>query len=148
MQNNDNLYRSRYDYYYSTPSAPSVSNALNYFENQNVSLFGDPVLTNELTENFDNHLYESLRRNIDKNITDDDFSSNRTSNIRGRNRGRRNSNFSNRDFNYKPSSAHSSSLSQTSDTLVNNNYENNNQSSSIFRTSSASSTNYKLNRLV
>lgn len=91
--------RSRYDYYYSM-SSPSLSRAVNYFENQHGSLFGDPVVplplqpqltpqssqtllpipaksassssttysgvigSTPLIENFDNHLYESIRRNI------------------------------------------------------------------------------------
>lgn len=92
--------RSRYDYYYSM-SSPSLSRAVNYFENHHGSLFGDPVLplsqgqktlessqtiSNQLPmpaapsksagsssnfigsapliENFDQHLYESIRQNI------------------------------------------------------------------------------------
>lgn len=52
--------RSRYDYYYTNP--PAV--ATNYFDNQNGSLFGDPVPPSTgFIENLDNHLYGSLRRN-------------------------------------------------------------------------------------
>lgn len=96
-----NAIRSRYDYYYSV-SSPSLSQAANYYENQE-SLFGEPIapllpppiqkspspqrnIPTPLTpfnthngstpssghfgapppliENFDNHLYESIRRNI------------------------------------------------------------------------------------
>jgi hypothetical protein len=64
--------RSRYDYYYSIPNAEkngSTTQAENYYENNGASLFGEyvPAVT-DLLENFDNHLYESLRKNIDNNI--------------------------------------------------------------------------------
>jgi hypothetical protein len=64
--------RSRYDYYYSIPSADkqsSTTQAENFYENNGASLFGEyvPAVT-DLLENFDNHLYESLRKNIDNNI--------------------------------------------------------------------------------
>lgn len=52
--------RSRYDYYYTNPPAATT----NYFDNQNGSLFGDPVPPSTgFIENLDNHLYGSLRRN-------------------------------------------------------------------------------------
>lgn len=53
--------RSRYDYYYSSMS-PS-SSAANFYDNQNQSLFGDPVPpSTDFLETLDNHLYGSLRR--------------------------------------------------------------------------------------
>lgn len=53
--------RSRYDYYYTNPPAVATTN---YFDNQNGSLFGDPVQPSTgFIENLDNHLYGSLRRN-------------------------------------------------------------------------------------
>lgn len=53
--------RSRYDYYYSSMSP--ASSAATFYDNQNQSLFGDPVppSTNFL-ETLDNHLYGSFRR--------------------------------------------------------------------------------------
>lgn len=52
--------RSRYDYYYTNPPPATT----NYFDNQNGSLFGDPVPPSTgFIENLDNHLYGSLRRN-------------------------------------------------------------------------------------
>ena len=99
-----NAVRSRYDYYYSV-SSPSLSQAVNYYENS-LSLFGEPVApllppptqrspspnriptpltpfnthnpstssssatnyggvgSTPLIENFDNHLYESIRRDL------------------------------------------------------------------------------------
>lgn len=59
--------RSRYDYYYSSLSMSPVSSAANFYDNQNQSLFGDPVPpSNDFLETLDNHLYGSLRR---KSIT-------------------------------------------------------------------------------
>lgn len=53
--------RSRYDYYYSAMSPGST--ATNFYENQNQSLFGDPVPpATDFLETLDNHLYGSLRR--------------------------------------------------------------------------------------
>lgn len=53
--------RSRYDYYYSSMSP--ASSAVNYYENQNQSLFGDPVPPSiDFLESLDSHLYGSLRR--------------------------------------------------------------------------------------
>lgn len=53
--------RSRYDYYYSSMS-PASSTA-NFYDNQNQSLFGDPVPpATDFLETLDNHLYGSLRR--------------------------------------------------------------------------------------
>lgn len=53
--------RSRYDYYYSAMSPAST--ATNFYENQNQSLFGDPVPpATDFLETLDNHLYGSLRR--------------------------------------------------------------------------------------
>lgn len=53
--------RSRYDYYYSSMSP--ASSAVNYYENQNQSLFGDPVPpSTDFLESLDSHLYGSLRR--------------------------------------------------------------------------------------
>lgn len=53
--------RSRYDYYYSAMSPAST--ASNFYENQNQSLFGDPVPpATDFLETLDNHLYGSLRR--------------------------------------------------------------------------------------
>lgn len=53
--------RSRYDYYYTNPPTATTTN---YFDNQNGSLFGDPVPPSTgFIENLDNHLYGSLRRN-------------------------------------------------------------------------------------
>lgn len=54
--------RSRYDYYYSTLSPGS--SAANFYDNQNLSLFGDPVPpATDFLETLDNHLYGSFRRN-------------------------------------------------------------------------------------
>lgn len=54
--------RSRYDYYYSSMSP--ASSAANFYDNQNQSLFGDPVPpSTDFLETLDNHLYGSLRRN-------------------------------------------------------------------------------------
>lgn len=54
--------RSRYDYYYSSMSP--ASSAANFYDNQNQSLFGDPVPpSNNFLETLDNHLYGSFRRN-------------------------------------------------------------------------------------
>lgn len=54
--------RSRYDYYYSTLSPGS--SAANFYEHQNLSLFGDPVPpATDFLETLDNHLYGSFRRN-------------------------------------------------------------------------------------
>lgn len=123
MYGNDmNAVRSRYDYYYSV-SSPSLSQAVNYYENS-LSLFGEPIapllppptqrspspnriptpltpfnthnpstssssVTNyggvgstPLIENFDNHLYESIRRDlIDRqNITNNNNNNNHVSN--------------------------------------------------------------------
>lgn len=53
--------RSRYDYYYSSMSPAST--AANFYDNQNQSLFGDPVPpSTDFLETLDNHLYGSLRR--------------------------------------------------------------------------------------
>lgn len=53
--------RSRYDYYYSSMSP--ASSAANFYDNQNQSLFGDPVPpSTDFLETLDNHLYGSLRR--------------------------------------------------------------------------------------
>lgn len=53
--------RSRYDYYYSSMSP--VSSAANFYDNQNQSLFGDPVPpSTDFLETLDNHLYGQLRR--------------------------------------------------------------------------------------
>lgn len=53
--------RSRYDYYYSTLSP--ASSATNFYENQNLSLFGDPVPpATDFLETLDSHLYGSFRR--------------------------------------------------------------------------------------
>lgn len=53
--------RSRYDYYYSSMSP--ASSAANFYDNQNQSLFGDPVPpSNNFLETLDNHLY-GFRRN-------------------------------------------------------------------------------------
>lgn len=53
--------RSRYDYYYSSMSP--VSSAANFYDNQNQSLFGDPVPpSTDFLETLDNHLYGHLRR--------------------------------------------------------------------------------------
>lgn len=54
--------RSRYDYYYSALSPGS--SAANFYDNQNLSLFGDPVPpATDFLETLDNHLYGSFRRN-------------------------------------------------------------------------------------
>lgn len=53
--------RSRYDYYYSSMSP--ASSAANFYDNQNQSLFGDPVPpSTDFLETLDNHLYGSFRR--------------------------------------------------------------------------------------
>lgn len=53
--------RSRYDYYYSAMSPAST--ATNFYENQNQSLFGDPVPpATDFLETLDSHLYGTLRR--------------------------------------------------------------------------------------
>lgn len=53
--------RSRHDYYYSTLSP--ASSAANFYENQNLSLFGDPVPpATDFLETLDNHLYGRFRR--------------------------------------------------------------------------------------
>lgn len=53
--------RSRYDYYYSSMSP--ASSAANFYDNQNQSLFGDPVPpSTDFLESLDNHLYGHLRR--------------------------------------------------------------------------------------
>lgn len=53
--------RSRYDYYYSAMS--TASTATSFYENQNQSLFGDPVPpATDFLETLDSHLYGSLRR--------------------------------------------------------------------------------------
>lgn len=53
--------RSRYDYYYSSLSP--ASSAANFYDNQNQSLFGDPVPpVTDFIETLDNHLYGSFRR--------------------------------------------------------------------------------------
>ncbi|KAJ6647549.1 Protein stum [Pseudolycoriella hygida] len=53
--------RSRYDYYYSAISPGST--AINFYEHQNQSLFGDPVPpATDFLETLDSHLYGSLRR--------------------------------------------------------------------------------------
>lgn len=53
--------RSRYDYYYSSMSP--ASSAANFYDNQNQSLFGDPVPPHtDFLETLDNHLYGSFRR--------------------------------------------------------------------------------------
>lgn len=53
--------RSRYDYYYSSMSP--ASSAANFYDNQNQSLFGDPVPpSTDFLETLDNHLYGTLRR--------------------------------------------------------------------------------------
>ena len=53
--------RSRYDYYYSALSPGS--SAVNFYENQNLSLFGDPVPpATDFLETLDNHLYGSFQR--------------------------------------------------------------------------------------
>lgn len=54
--------RSRYDYYYSSMSP--ASSAINFYDNQNQSLFGDPVPpSTDFLETLDNHLYGSFRKN-------------------------------------------------------------------------------------
>lgn len=53
--------RSRYDYYYSSMSP--ASSAINFYDNQNQSLFGDPVPpSTDFLETLDNHLYGSFRK--------------------------------------------------------------------------------------
>ncbi|XP_055314698.1 protein stum [Sitodiplosis mosellana] len=53
--------RSRYDYYYSSMSP--ASSAANFYDNQNQSLFGDPITPSmDFLETLDNHLYGSFRR--------------------------------------------------------------------------------------
>lgn len=56
--------RSRYDYYYSSPTSTSTATvATNFYENQHASLFGDPVPPSTgFLENLDNHLYGSFKR--------------------------------------------------------------------------------------
>lgn len=66
--------RSRYDYYYSSMSP--ASSAANFYDNQNQSLFGDPVPpSTDFLETLDNHLYGSLRRSssIQTNTASDVF---------------------------------------------------------------------------
>lgn len=66
--------RSRYDYYYSSMSP--ASSAANFYDNQNQSLFGDPVPpSTDFLETLDNHLYGSLRRSssIQPNTASDVF---------------------------------------------------------------------------
>jgi hypothetical protein len=124
--------RSRYDYYYSTPTQTrSLTQAENYFENQSGSLFGEfvPPVT-DLLENFDNHLYECLRKKIDNNIQQES----------------QNSSYSNQlidthNFQRKSSSI-SASDSQTSDHW----HQLDDESTSNFRAVSAGAATDRLNR--
>lgn len=78
------MLRSRFDYYYPPPPTTSITTTAagvgvtptasqSYYDNQNASLFGDPVPPSTgYMENLDNHLYGSLRRfNQKPNILDD-----------------------------------------------------------------------------
>lgn len=64
--------RSRYDYYYSI-SSPQTSTAINYYDNQETSLFGDPVppapsTTSGFSDTFSSSLLESFSRHIDPKL--------------------------------------------------------------------------------
>lgn len=66
--------RSRYDYFtqYSVLS-PQTSTAVNYYDNQEVSLFGDPVppapsTTSGFSDTFSSSLLESFSRHIDPKL--------------------------------------------------------------------------------
>lgn len=60
---NSSSLRSRYDYYYSSPTSATSTAATNYYENQHASLFGDPVPPSTgFLENLDSHLYGRFRQ--------------------------------------------------------------------------------------
>lgn len=62
--------RSRYDYYYSVTSPQST--ALNYYDNQEASLFGDPVppcsSSSGFSDSFNSSLLGSFSRHIDHKL--------------------------------------------------------------------------------
>ncbi|XP_063708768.1 protein stum [Culicoides brevitarsis] len=65
--------RSRYDYYYSISSPPLMSPACNYYDNQEASLFGDPVppapsTTSGFSDTFSSSLLGSFSRHIDPKL--------------------------------------------------------------------------------
>lgn len=64
--------RSRYDYYYSI-SSPQTSTAVNYYDNQEASLFGDPVppapsTTSGFSDTFSSSMLESFSRHMDPKL--------------------------------------------------------------------------------